>query len=293
MIELFTRLDNTEKLNAELDKLAKGLSIGINKAVPIAASVANREGAKLCEPGARQRKIVTSTKDGGGAKKEVSKRTDTSRIVKHWVMFMRQGKKPFYVPISPNPFSHNHSKPDEDRHPEDYAKWNKARRERTKLKRPSQFRYQQNRRSTERRGLSKKGRVTKTSGTLLKYDSPQEIRKMRKISKRGLARKSWAFMNSKVRGRDKASAGRELRVTLGGAKNAGKRDFRKWTRVKQVSKRDYARVQLDNRFTYITKAYGNIKPRIMQRTKESLERQMKAIMIKRAKKAEQKLKGGA
>jgi hypothetical protein len=264
-----------KELGNEMVKFAQGMNMDMRRVVPIAAYQASKMGKKLCPPGERLRKIVTRS---GGPKrsKDINKRTDTSREVRHFIMFMRQNKPAFFVPISPIATSNDFHKPTDKQELKD---WNKARgkakRNYQKPWKQSMFKYQQTRAST----------VPNAAGNIHKYDSPAEIASMRKIGRRGLAGELWAHLGNLTGGGQKIAV--KSKADSVGTVNKGNKDAilshaRKWGDVNKIQKPESMRIVLKNKLTYITKKYGNIEPRIVSETAKSMENEMKNRLIRRA-----------
>jgi hypothetical protein len=189
-------------------------------------------------------------------------------------VFRRQGKKPFFVPVNPNPHGGDYDDPDNTREVKDYAKNDSYRKRKGKTSTPSVYKYQQTRTSTTKRGKR---------GNILEYDTPQEIMSMRKIGRRGLAAESWAWMGNQVprsgsaiglKGRDMGTKWNRNSKANPDAREKQKaqvdRHVKKWTRVSGVLAKDNATVSLDNRLTYIQRAFPGMQSRLIGLTAEKL-----------------------
>jgi hypothetical protein len=276
------------ELGAEMVKFAQGMDIDIKRVVPIAAYQAAKMGKKLCPPGERLRKIVTRRSGGpeSGPERKINEKTDTSRSVRHFVMFMRQNKRPFFVPISPISSANDFQKPTDKQELRD---WNRQRNARTKKNyqkpwRTSAFRYQQRRANT----------VPNEGGYIHKHDSPDEIASMRKIGRRGLAGEVWANLGNKTRGGQKIA----IKPKADGVgtvndknKAAIEMHAKKWSKIDEFKTRADMRIRMENKLTYITKRYGNIEGRIIDETAKSMENEMKN-RLRRRKEAINKSKAG-
>jgi len=271
------KVKGEKELGDEMVKFAEGMNIDIKRVVPIAAYQASKMGKKLCPPGERLRKIVSRSTGGpeGGSERKISKRTDTSRSVRHFIMFRRQNKKPFFVPISPISTSNDFQKPKDKQELKD---WNKARgKSKANYQKPwktSAYKYQQTRANT----------VPNASGNIHKRDSPAEIASMRKIGRRGLAGELWAHLGNKTGGGQKLAI--KAKVDGVGTVNDNNKDkilahAKKWGQVDKFKTKDSLRIRLENKLTYITKKYGNIEPRIVDETAKSMENEMKNRLIRR------------
>jgi len=270
------KVKGEKELGDEMVKFAQGMNIDMKRVVPIAAYQASKMGKKLCPPGERLRKIVT--RSGGPTKsKDISKRTDTSREVRHFIMFRRQNKPAFFVPINPIATSNDFQKPKDKQELKD---WNKARgKSKKNYQKPwktSMFKYQQTRTST----------IPNKDGNIHKYDSPAEIASMRKIGRRGLAGELWAHLGNKTGGGQKLAI--KTKADGVGTVNESNKDkilahAKKWGQVDKFKTKDSLRIRLENKLTYITKKYGNIEPRIVDETAKSMENEMKNRLIRREK----------
>lgn len=281
-----------KRLAAEMLKMADDLGITVTKTVPIAARVATRRGAELCEPGQRFRKIVSSSvgRKPPSGKQEVSDRTDTSRFTRHWVMFLRQGKKPFFVPVNPNPHSVHYGA--NGKTADNHAR-NAEQRKRAKVSTPPAFKYQQ-RRSTTKVGAD--GKIQKyDASSPSKNNKYDNIQKMRIIGRRGLAAESWGWLGKQIKGAGgKAPPAKHANMPRsGGSKEAREKHVRKWTSIKQKRERGDAQVILHDKLTYITKHYGNITNRIVSATAESLVGETKRRIIAREKVAQRRMNKAA
>ena len=288
MIQTTYKVKGAEEFGREMVKLADGLGISINRAVPIAAGVVARRGRDICTPGEKMRDIVS--RKMGPRKKDISNRTDTSRTSTHWIVFKRQGKRDFYVPVNPDPKSVHYD--DASGGNKDFAA-ERMKNKRVHKSKPSVYNYQQTRNSTSRvSGLTPTGRRKKHEGKIWKYDSRSEINSMRKIRRRGLAGISWTWMGKQVRGVDKMGSIRVDDKAAGDAKKRNK-SLKKWTKVKQTRERDNARVRLENKLTYITNHYGNFEPTLLRAATESMVGEMERQIEKREAIAQKRINKAA
>jgi len=241
-------------------------------------------GKKLCPPGEKLRKVVTRKSNTPTVQKPYKEGTDTSRQVRHFVMFRRQNKPSFFVPISPPTESNDFQKPTDDA---ERKKWDSRRRKGTKKNyakpwRKGQGEYEYGRRANQN---------ARMPGMVHKYDMPAEIASLRKIGRRGLAGELWASLGNKTGGGQKiAIKSKADKVGTVNKKNKGtiKEHARKWGEVDKRQTSDSMRIILNNKLTYITKKYGNIESRIVQDTAKSLEKEMKNRLERRAKAIEKR-----
>jgi len=267
----------------EMLKMADQMGYVVNQTVPVAARVCARAGQEICKPGEVYRNII-KRKSAKPRNKNISDRTDTSRYSTHWVVFLRQGKKPFYVPVNPNPGGGDYDDPDNTRSVRDHARNDSSRKRTRKPSARSMYRYQQTRKSTAR---NKRGNIKR-------YDSPSEIQKMRKIGRRGLASESWAFMGNEVprsKGKKLSIRSHEQGLKGGRITNRDRKKYaEKYTRVRGRLARDSASIHMENNLSYIKKQYAGIEPRLIRLTAEKLEGETKRLVIQRAKAAEKRMK---
>ena len=270
-----------KEIGLEMTKLADQMGYTVNQTVPVAARVCAMAGREICKPGDVYRNIV-KRKSSKPRNKNISDRTDTSRYSTHWVVFLRQGKKPFFVPVNPNPGGGDFDDPDNKRSVRDHARNDSSRKRTRKPSARSMYRYQQTRTSTQRN----------KSGKLKAYDSPQEIMKMRKIGRRGLASESWAFMGNEIprskRKSQMAIRSKDQGLSGGGITNKDRKKYAdKYTVVRGRLSRDSAHIHMENNLTYIKKKYAGIESRLIRLTAEKLEGETKRLVkasIERANK---------
>jgi hypothetical protein len=279
-VDIKFQVKGEKKLADEMINLAKGMNMDIKKVVPIAAHLAAKQGHALCEPGERQRAIIQRKQSP--RKKKINKGTDTSRTSTHWIVFLRQNKKPFYVPVNPNPHAVNFAQPDPEKHGrERYNEYMKYKRRKAKRTTPSVYKYQQTR----------KGTRPDKNDMIFKHDRPAEIKAMRRIARRGLAGQAFMFMANQTgggkKGPMKVKGEKRMRT---GAKKYIEKDSKKWTSVKKDFKKTEARIRLNNKLTYIRKRYGNIERPIVTLAAEKLENELKNRLIRRQKAFEKRAK---
>ena len=268
-----------KELGEEMVKFAQGMNMDMKRVVPIAAFQAAKMGKRLCPPGEKLRKVVTRKSNTPTMQKPYKEATDTSRQVRHFIMFRRQNKPAYFVPISPISTSNDFQKPTDKQELKD---WNKARgkakKNYQKPWRKGQGAYTYGRRANRNDGG--------TGNLVHRYDSPSDIASMRKIGRRGLAGELWASLGNGIKGGGKIAVktkGAGVGTVNKNNKDAIQRHARKWGEVHEHKQPQSMRIVLKNKLTYVTNAFGNIEPRIMRDAANSMENEMKNRLIRRAK----------
>lgn len=277
------KVTGAKELGDEMVRLAEGMNMDIKKVVPIAAYHATKVGAIVCEPAQKLRQVITRSTPP--RKKEINEGTDTSRTSTHWVKFYRQNKRPYFVPINPDP--RGKAAADAGSGTRDHAKADSNRRKRAKPSTPSVLKYQRTRKSTLLDG----------KGTIKRYDTPAEIMAMRKIGRRGLAGEVWNSLGNKSGGGKKLGLkARDASGKLSGGratkhnKEAIIKHSKKWGSLeKQESKTD-VRITLENKLTYLQRRYPGAEGRIVTETAKTLENELKNRLIRRQKALEKQAK---
>lgn len=263
-----------KELGDEMVALARGMNMDIKKVVPIAAYLATTTGARVCAPGERLREVIKRSKPPQS--KDIHKRTDTSRTSTHWVKFYRQGKAPIFVPVNPNPMG---AKPNREREPEQYKKWDRGRKKKDPPSTPSVYAYQQSRKGTQLNG----------KGKMFRYDTPQDLLSMRTIGRRGLAGEVWNSLGNRTGGGRKLGLkARDSEGKLSGrvtSKNKGsiERDSKKWGSLDKTESPTNMNIVLENKLTYVAKRYPGAEGQIIARTAEGLKNELKNRLIRRQK----------
>jgi hypothetical protein len=196
------------------------------------AHTAMRAGAAIAQPGDKDRQLVAAsqrTRDYRVGK--ISKRTDTTRSATHFVKFLRQNKRPFFVPVTLNPVEKNQNVQAWDRN-------RKAKRRKWAL--------------DEEAGKNSGVQRTR-DGTRNVYDSASQVRAMRKIGRRGLAQRSFFFLGQEA-GKKTGARG------VGNARRQSA--LRKWTKVTKRFKPMNSSISMHNKLTYLQDAYSGIENRI-------------------------------
>jgi hypothetical protein len=190
-----------------------------------------RAGAAIAQPGQSERKIVKAsqrTRDYRVGK--VSKRTDTTRSATHFVIFLRQNKKPFKVPVSLNPVEKAQNVQAWDRNRKaKRAKW-----------------------ATDEESAGGGVQITRP-GHRGVYDTAAEVRSMRKIGRRGLARRAFFFIGKQV-GYKKAPKPYNNKRRMDA--------LRKWTASAVKSRPMKSSIMMHNKLTYLKDAYPGIENNI-------------------------------
>ena len=253
--------------------------IDTDKLVRRAGWMAGATAKKMCPPGRKSRTLAP--RNNVPVKKDISERTDTVRYATHFVIFRRQNKKPFYVPVTLNPNAKiTDSGISPDKGSEDYAKFDSNRKRRSKFKPMNVFDYQQTRKST---GPDGKGRR-------YLYDKPSEIAAMRKIGRRGLAGEAWAHLGNKTGGgRLQSLKVRGQTSTTKKNKQPTQEHVRKWTDFKHNKSVGDSNIMMHNKLTYLRKKYGAIEPAIYAKTAHNLNRMTEEILKKRAERAQKRM----
>lgn len=249
--------------------------------VRLSANKAAGVARKFCPPGDKARKLVDKKSAPTEAK---SRRTDTVRYATHFVMFYRQKKKRFFVPVTLSSYA-NIS--DDGIAPpkgsEDYAKFDGDRKRTGKRFNQSGLRYQQTRASTA---------PGRKSGIKKQIDSPAEVAAMRKISRRGLAGELWAGLGNRAF----SKKGNKIAVKEPGVgrithknKDAIKNHERKWSKYDERMGSIKMECSIHNKVTYMQKAYGNFEPYVYAQAAKALRGMMVGMLEHRAKKAQQRM----
>lgn len=250
-----------EALADEMQRYAREFPSRDTKAsVKRAARRAASAGGSLTPPGKKARDLVPRSK--APVKKEVSKRTDTVRYATHFVVFRRQGKRPFFVPVTlhsnamvtDNGISPAKTSPD-------YAAYASAIKRKTRKGLPktmsSYFKYQERRQST-------------MGGEKKFYDSPSEISSLRRIRRRGFAKQNWGYLGKRVGG-----------SVTPYKKVAQQSAVVKWTAYRQRFSDSDAEIMMHNKLSYLKKAYGNIEPLILGTAASYLRKEIDARIARR------------
>lgn len=221
--------------------------------------------ASFTPPGEKQRAVVQKKRHSH--KDHVSERTDTTRYASHFVMIRRQNKRPLFVPINLTGYEDQFGNPPRrgnDKRPADpnYAAYDAARKRKTKVKTGPFDKYQSTRKSTKE---DKKGRYRM-------YDSASEIRKLRKIGRRGLAFQVWKWLGKKAYAKEAKPF-----------KKVVKQDaINKWSDFEKKQRPYEMDIMMHNKLTYMKKAFGDFEPFILRRAAEFLEKEIDARLERRA-----------
>jgi hypothetical protein len=250
-----------------------------DKLVRRAGWMAGATAKAMCPPGKKSRTLAP--RNNVPVKKDISERTDTVRYATHFVIFRRQNKKPFYVPVTLNPNARiSDSGISPEKGSEDYAKFDSNRKRRSKFKPMTVFDYQQTRKST---GPDSKGRR-------YLFDKPSEIAAMRKIGRRGLAGEAWAHLGNKTGG------GKLQSLKVRGETSVTKKNkqpteehVRKWTDFRHNKSVGESNIMMNNKLTYLRKKYGAIEPAIYAKTAHNLNRMTEELLKKRADRAQARM----
>jgi hypothetical protein len=195
------------------------------------AHTAMRAAASIAKPGMKDRDLVAAsqrTRDYRVGK--VNKKTDTTRSASHFVVFRRQGKRPFFVPVTLNPVEKNQNGQAWDRN-------RKAKRRKW---------------AVDEEGAG--GGVQRTrGGANYVYDGAAQVRAMRKIGRRGLAGRAFFFLGQE--------AGKKTGARPGGSARR-QAALRKWTAVQKRFKPMNSSISMHNKLSYLQKAYPGIENKI-------------------------------
>ena len=231
----------------------------------------------LCPEGKKSRDLVERKK--APVNKDISERTDTVRYATHFVVFRRQGKKPFFVPVTVNPFA----KIEDDgispkKGTEDYAKFASNTKRRNKFKPMTVFKYQQTRNSTK----------PNEKGQRWVYDKPAEIASLRKIKRRGLAGDAWSHIAKQTgtSGSNTKAIGVSVPKKI---KSVNYKFAKKYSDYKHKKNVGNSEVILHNKLTYLTDKYGDIEQAIYAKTAYNLNVMTEKILKKRAEQAQKKM----
>ncbi len=242
----------------------KDQQIPVKKAMVKATDAA----ASFCPPGDKAREIIAASY--GRRSKEVNKRTDTVRWATHWIKFYRQGKKPLFIPITLNPYSEISqagTAPSKDS--PNYAAYDSARKKRTKKRGVGFLKYQQTRKST----------APTKRGSFSAIDTASEIKKMRKIGRRGFVFQAWKRLGKK------AWRGAGVKPYKKLVKESA---INKWTSFSEKKKYSSYSQTSHNKLTYMKKAYGDFEPAIMSTAAKFLRKETEERLERRAAKLQAK-----
>lgn len=274
-------VEGVTELANEMLRTSENLGRSVQRIVPLASRAVASTAADVCEPGQRWRRIVRRRGHAKG-KEYINRGTDTSRYATHFVVFYRQDKPKYYVPVTPNPYGADFNDTTNERKLPDYPEneyRNKKNAKRGKWE-TNPFKYQQRRKST----------IVNKRGKFKRYDTPAEIKALRKIGRRGLASNSWAWLGRKVRGAKGGGA-----IKLENPTKEKKLIVERATRLRQVKEKNAASVNMKNKLKYISERYPGVRDKMITMGTRKLQQLAKAELVKERKRLEarQKAKSGA
>jgi len=228
--------------------------------------------AKFCPEGDKAREVVSAAH--ARKSKKISKRTDTVRYASHFIKFYRQGKAPFFVPVTLAKYSEiSQAGTSPKKDSPNWAKYDSARKGRKKpgIRQVPFLKYQQRRASTK---LGKDKRFAKA-------DAANEIKKMRRISRRGFAFQAWKRLGKK------AWRGAGVKPYKKSVKESA---INKWTKLSEKKAYSSYSQTSDNKLTYMKKAYGNFEPAILSTAAKFLRKETEKRLNERAARLQGKVK---